>query len=380
MLLGSALHIGGAERVIANLAKYLDRDCFDVTVCHLKEQGSIGAELKDLGYNVVGIPSVRKGWRRYFSFRMLAHVMKAHRIDLVHSHTTYALTDTSLCRLTRVSAVKLVHTFHFGNYPNYPRQYQMMEWFASRAADRLVAVGQEQLRAISKTYGLRADRLQPIVNGVEAVTPRPSELWGQRILDKDRVVVGTICTFIEQKGLPDLLRVARELAASDEKAVFVVVGDGPLRAPIERECAALGLTDRVLFAGWQTDAAAAMMPLFDIFFQPSLWEAMSMVVLEAMAAGKPVVVTDVGDNRHVVRDAETGFVVPARDVNAMAAALRRLVRSASLRRDFGHAGRRRYEALYTVQAMTKRYEDLYLQVLDGASALSTPPPVASAKN
>lgn len=365
MLLGSALHIGGAERVIANLVKHIDRTRFNLTVCHLKEQGSIGAELKELGYSVVGVPSMRRGLRRYFSFRALGQVLKAHHIDLVHTHSTYALTDASLCRNIWPRGIRLVHTFHYGNYPNLPLRYRMLEWAASRVADRLVAVGREQLQAILNTYELPTDRLEVVVNGVETVEKKPDVEWGSQLVSGGRVVIGTICTFIEQKGLPDLLRVAAALKARNERALFVVVGDGPLRAEIEHQCRQLGLHDYVLFTGWKPEASATMMPLFDVFFQPSLWEAMSMVVLEAMASGKPVVVTDVGDNRHVVRHGETGFVVPARDVDAMANALQQLICSTKQRRAFGQAGWHRYEANYTAQAMTKRYEALYGEVVEG---------------
>lgn len=88
-----------------------------------------------------------------------------------------------------------------------------------------------------------------------------------------------------------------------------------------------------------------------------------MVVLEAMAAQKPVVVTDVGDNRHVVSHEKTGFVVPPKDVAKMANALQHLIASRELREEYGKAGRAKYERSYTVRAMAKQYEDLYDKAL-----------------
>jgi glycosyltransferase involved in cell wall biosynthesis len=364
MLLGSALHIGGAERVIANLAKYLDPTRFNVTICHLKEEGAVGAELKGQGYSVVGVPARREGIQRYLSFRALAKLLDTYRIELVHTHTTYALTDSSFCRVLGLSAVRLIHTFHFGNYPNLPLKYRMMERLASRVPDRLVAVGQEQLGSISAAYGLPTSRLHCIVNGVEAVDPRPDQEWSMRLREDDSVIIGTICTFIEQKGLPDLVRVAQALKMRNARARFVVVGDGPLRAEIERQCQSYGLEEYLLFAGWKPNAAVSMMPLFDIFYQPSLWEAMSMVVLEAMAAGKPVVATDVGDNGHVVLHGETGYVVSPRDIDGMVMALQSLIGSVEHQKAFGLAARRRYEDKYTVSAMAREYESVYMQVLE----------------
>jgi len=363
MLLGSALYIGGAERVIANLANYIDRKRFKVTICHLKERGHIGDELARAGHDVVGVARDPRGWRRYLSYRALAEIVRARGIELIHTHTHYALTDAALCRWTRSTGARLVHTFHFGNYPNLPRRYRLMEHIGARAADRLIAVGNDQRRRVAATYRLPEERLGLIPNGVEPLIATEDASWREQLRARDAVVVGTICTFIEQKGLPDLLKVARRVVDAGDNALFVVVGDGPLRPAIEAQCRAMGLAERVLFTGWKEAAARTMLPLFDIFFQPSLWEAMSMVVLEAMAAGKPVVATDVGDNRYAIRMDETGVVVPRGDVAAMASALSSLVRAPDRRRAFGEAGRRRFAAHYTVDTMTREYEALYLEVL-----------------
>jgi len=364
MLLGSALDTGGAERVIANLTRHLDKSQFNVTACHLvRPRGAIGDELVRDGYDVADVARDDRMIRRYFSFRALCRVAEARRIDVIHSHTHYALIDASLCSLAMWRRIKVVHTFHYGNYPHVPARYRFLEGFGSRVADRLVAVGIEQQKLVRSTYGLSGDRVDVVTNGVDATSAPVDPAWRERLRSSGAVVIGTICTFIEQKGLPDLLKVAVELNRAGANVLFVVVGDGVLRTQIEQQCRALDLSERVLFTGWKQAASSTMLPLFDVFFQPSLWEAMSMVVLEAMAAGKPIVATDVGDNRHVVRDGETGFIAQRSDVPTMVNALRRLVESPELRRTFGESGRRRHAEHYTVDLMTRRYERLYLDVL-----------------
>jgi glycosyltransferase involved in cell wall biosynthesis len=273
------------------------------------------------------------------------------------------LNDAALCRLALSRQVKVVHTFHFGNYPHIPARYRLLEGIASRAADRLVAVGIEQAKRVRSTFGLPERHVDVIANGVECKAAAVDDEWRVKLSSRQSVVIGTICTLIEQKGLPDLLRVAGALKQGGVNAVFVVVGDGVLRRQVEQQCAALGLSDTVLFSGWKTNASASMLPLFDVFFQPSLWEAMSMVVLEAMAAGKPVVATDVGDNRHAVVDGDTGFILERGDVAGMSGQLRRLIESPELRQAMGAAGRARHAAHYTVDAMARRYERLYLDVI-----------------
>jgi glycosyltransferase involved in cell wall biosynthesis len=363
MLLASALHTGGAERVIANLVRHVDRDRFRVTVCHLKNRGRIGEELAHEGFDVVGVQREGRPVLRYLTFRNLDRVLRERRIDLIHTHTHYALADAMLTRLSNWRPIKLVHTFHFGNYPHLPGRYLMLEGLGARAADRLVAVGVEQSKAVCSTFNLDRHRVDVIVNGAEPGKTPVDETWRERLRQPGALVIGTICTFIEQKGLPDLLRVAAELKSRRVHAKFVVVGDGPLRERIEAECRAQGLAGDVFFTGMLHDASSSILPLFDVFFQPSLWEAMSMVVIEAMAAGRPVVATDVGDNRHVVIDGECGRICPPRDVAAMSRALEELARSPELRERLGAAGRRRYSQLYTVQEMARAHEQMYADVL-----------------
>ena len=112
----------------------------------------------------------------------------------------------------------------------------------------------------------------------------------------------------------------------------------------------LGLAEHVRLLGWVPQASDCVLPSCDIFVQSSLWEAMSIVVLEAMAAGKAMVVTRVGENPSVVVEGETGITVPPADPEAMAIALRRLLKDQALRQRLGHAARERYEEIVHHQA------------------------------
>lgn len=362
LLVASSLHIGGAERVIANLAKCLDKDRFRVTVCHLLEKGVIGEELEKLGVPIIGVRRHGDPLRRYLSFLELRKIVKEHDIDLLHSHTTYSLCDSSLCRIT-THGIRTVHTFHRGNYPDYDRRYMRMEKFFSRFSDQLVAVGIEQGKKISSAYQFPSNRLLTILNGVEDTPAVVDSTWAERLKKDGRLVIGSISTLIEQKGISYLLDAAREVLRTGAKPMFVIIGEGQLRPQLEEQCRTLGLEDSVLFTGWIPNAASRVMPLFDIFVQPSLWEAMSMVVLEAMAASRPVVVTDVGDNRHVVESGRSGLVVTPGDCRSLAEALLNLIQSSEQRKQFGAAARARFESQYTARRMAEKHEDLYTRLL-----------------
>lgn len=364
LILTSSLCIGGAERVIANLARHIDRNLFNLTICHLKERGEIGDELVENGIRVVGIPQETSKYGRYLTFRHVRRIVLEHNIDLLHTHTTYSLVDGALVRL-RGTRAKMVHTFHFGNYPKYVKRYMWMERLFGRIPDRLVAVGVEQKEAIKATYGFANDRMVTISNGVEPVRASIDPLWKGKLADIGRPLIGTICTLTEQKGLGYFLEVAKKMVDQGSDAYFVIVGDGNLRTYLEDRCRQLRLDDRIVFTGWMKNATSAILPLFDVFVQSSLWEAMSMAVLEAMAAARPVVVTDVGDNRHVVMDGHTGFVVPPKNVDTMVHAINRLMQSPAQRKQLGEAGLRRFEENYSASVMTRRYQELYREVLAG---------------
>lgn len=363
MILASALYIGGAETIIRYLAHAIDRQRFNVTVCHLeRKRGVIGDDLHREGIDIVGILKPASSDVDYLTFLKLLKVFRAKRVDVVHTHTTQGLVDSCLCKLL-MPRLRVVHTFHFGNYPHMRKSLIWMERIFSRLADRLIAVGDVQRRQIQALYGFSDAQISTVWNGVSLRSGSDASSFRCKLDAENCILIGTIATFILQKGLGDLLDVAKAIRDSGRKAIFVIVGEGQLRAELEAKRKLLGLENNVVFAGWMANAAEVALPAFDIFFQPSLWEAMSMVILEAMAAGKPVVATSVGENSKVIEDGIDGLLVQPRDISGMAAALGRLIDDAALRVRLGAAARAKVEQRLTVEHMTKAYEAIYSDLM-----------------
>lgn len=359
LIVASHLWIGGAESVIQHLAEGIDRNRFTLTVCCLKQRGSLGDELLRRGVDVVSFAEdTPHGRIDYLTFLKLRKLIRARAIEIVHTHTTHGLFDATLCSLL-MPTVKVLHTFHFGNYPHAQRRILWMERICSRMADRLFAVGEVQRKQIQAVYGLRDHQIGTIYNGVPVGKYHGDQAFRHKVGGEHAVIIGTIATLITQKGLTYLLDVAKEIQASGRKAVFVIVGEGHLRAELEAKRDQLGLQDTVVFTGWVKNAADVALPAFDIFFQPSLWEAMSMVVLEAMAAGKPVVATRVGENGHILENGVDGLLVDAKDIAGMAAALERLIDDAALRMRLGQMARNKAQERFTIGHMVKAYQDVY---------------------
>jgi glycosyltransferase involved in cell wall biosynthesis len=358
LILASSLWIGGAETVIRHLALNLDRRRFNVTVGHLKARGHIGDAIAAAGVDIIGIPPPPNGRIDYFTFRKVLRLVRERNIDVIHTHTTHGLLDACLCKLL-TRGLRVVHTFHFGNYPHTQARLIWIERICSRIADRLYAVGDTQKAQLQRVFGFKDGDISTIWNGVTMPTGSGDAELRRKAGAEGRPLIGTIATYIEQKGLFDLLDVARRIKDRGVDVAFAVVGEGHLRPRLEARRRELGLDDTVSFTGWLTNAADVALPTFDIFFQPSLWEAMSVVVLEAMAAAKPLVVTRVGENPRVVDDGTTGLLADAGDIGGMADALVRLLDDPALARRLGAAARQRVDQHFSVAHMVSAYQCAY---------------------
>lgn len=361
MLSIAGMHHGGAERVVATLCNNLDKDKYSVIVSWRTSRGQIGEDLVAQGFEVIGLPELKPDVTPYRRFLVLKQQLKDRRIDIIHTHDTGALTDAAQCRLMG-SKVKLVHTFHFGNYPNLKRSNLAMEMIFSRVANSLVPVGFEQAKLICKTLHLSLAKLETIYNGVESpVSDVQDDFLApyRKKIDENAVIIGSISTLTEQKGITYLLDVAEMLKSRGVNCVFFIAGDGPLRQELENKCKELNITDMVYFLGWVPNAVSNLLPSLDIFCQSSLWEANSIVLLEAMATGVPIVTTDVGESKHVVDEGVNGRVVEPRDTKSMAEALIGLINNPERRKTMAENSQNKYLNKYTIDKMVGSYEALY---------------------
>lgn len=360
-MVNSTLHIGGAEQVAACLAERLGNDSLTVSACYLKEPGLIADQMLRGGVDLVPVPGLRPGERDYLTSLKLRRLILERNIEVIHTHDIHGLIDGAACRLM-MRGLRHVHTFHFGNYPHRRIRHKLIEGGLWRIPDAVVAVGHAQAAAIRSCYGLPADRLRVIWNGVEdPMQSPPGEPLDVRIRP-GVPVIASISTLIQQKGLTHLLEAAAMLKQSGESFQLLIAGDGGLKQALHEQARQLQLGEHVTFLGWVPQASRRVLPMCDIFVQSSLWEAMSVVVLEAMAAAKPLVVTSVGENPHVVLADETGLVVPPADPGSLANGLRRLLREVDLRDKLARAARARYQDLFTTRHMIAAHEELYREL------------------
>jgi len=366
-----SMHIGGAENAVVHLARGLDRRRFEVSLRCTNMLGVLADQLVSEGVDVELAGTDRRSKLRYFTPWFLWRAISRWRPDVVHSHGTPGLLHTG--PLAAIGAAPpWVHTFHYGNYPLANAREMAAERLFAREASQLVAVSEVQRHSIIRHHRVPAGAIETVINGVDAnraVTDAAVRAERRREFGfaDDAIVVGCVAVLTRQKGITHLLAAARQLIADDPRIHFLIAGGGPLEAALREESHALGLDGRVVFTGWRQDNLALLSAL-DVWVMSSLWEAMPLALLEAMAARRPIVVTDVGDNRMVVDGGACGLLVPAADPGAIAAAVRQHLHDPAAARAMAERAHSRFRAHFTTRQMLDRYEAIYSRLAGPVSS------------
>lgn len=282
--------------------------------------------------------------------------------DLVHAHLPLAGVVARLAG--RLAGVPVVYTEHNLQERYHPLTRRANAWTWGWQ-DRVVAVSGEVAASIRRHLGERVT-IQVVRNGIEVGSAPPAErvLAVRRRFDlRDGApVVGTVAVLRSQKRLDIWLRAARRIADELPAARFLIVGDGPLRSELEEEAQRLGLAERVRFAGLQEDVAP-FFAAFDLYLMSSQFEGLPLALLEAMAAGVPVVATAVGGIPEALADGHEGVLVAAGDADVLAGEAVRLLAAPDRRRTMAAAARRRVEADFGIARMARELEEIYVDVL-----------------
>lgn len=353
----NTLDTGGAEQVVLNLARHIDRDAFRMQVCGLAGEGPLAEEFRRLGVRVHALrrrPGVDPG----LCLR-LARLMRRERIDIVHTHNAGPWLYGGLA--AKLVGARLVHTEHSNLFPHQRRLRRAERWLA-RWTDALIADSEKVKRQLVEGQGVPAAKVRVVVNGVDTHRfnggPSAPEARQTLHVNGTGVVIGTVGRLVPVKDHRTLLEAFRRVVEARPASYLVLVGDGPMRGELVGLAGLLGIGERVRFLGERLDIPA-LLQAFDVFALSSLSEGMPLTVLEAMAAGKPVVATNVGGIPEAVIEHQTGLLVPPRDPERMAQALLRLLDDEALRGAFGHRGQARARERFDLRQMVETYESAY---------------------
>lgn len=358
------LRPAGAERCVYELATRLPGERFVVEVLALRG-GAVEQSLRQAGVpvhvlGVAGKLDVRK-------LPGLVRILRQGRFDILHTHLFHAdLVGRPAGKLAKVP--HLVHSVHVAEHRFRPWQFAwagLTDW----ACDRTVCVSAGVRDHHSRRSGLSPGRYVVIHNGIDTVRYQPDPSRRQE-LRRQWGVAGdeVLCVFVgrldEQKGIPELLDSFAVAGRGNPRLKLVLAGQGPLEELVRWRIEQAGLAGRARLLGFTQDVPGVL-SAGDIFLQPSRWEGFCLAAAEAMAAGLPVVGTDVAGLNEVVSAGQTGILCPVGDVPALSATILRLADDKGFRAALGLAGMQRVKERFSVERFVARHAELYEAVMAG---------------
>ncbi len=367
MLVAIGLGVGGTETHILELASRLDRSRFTVTVCALKSGGTMVQELEKRGVRVLSLDGTGKLDARVIV--RLFKLLRAEQPDVVQAFLFWANVAARACgRILR--AFPVISSYH---------DEVVREGWLVRLVDRLTLTWTDRIvccsgavgRSVVSRIGGKIEQCTIIPFGVdieqfEATAAATRRELGLRDSQK---VIGTVCRLVEpKKGLRFLLQAMAVLARKygQPPCQLLIVGDGPSRQELELLRDQLKLSTWVVFSGSRRDIPRVLHAV-DAFVLPSLYEGFGIAILEAMAAGKPVIATAVGGIPEFVLSGETGLLVEPGNVEALADAIDQLLSHPQQAQTMGVKGRIRAGESYHISTVVRQHEQVYTACLAQAS-------------
>jgi L-malate glycosyltransferase len=363
LLMARQLDLGGSERQMTEIAKALDRSRFEPHVGCFRPEGLRGRELQAAGIPIAHLPvysfvspgAISGAWQ-------LARYIRRHKIQLVLTYD-YPLT---------VFAVPVAHFFTSAMVLSsarshrdlIPSNYLKLIRKTDRLVDAIVVNCEFLRRHLEKDENVPASRIQLCYNGIDleqfqaGTSPRPDAL------PPGAFVIGVVCALRPEKGLSTLLKAFAGIRNARPGLKLAIVGSGPMSEPLQAEARALDIWDSCVFAPG-TKHVADWLRAIDIFVLPSLSEAFSNSLMEAMACGCCAVASNVGGNPELVRNGETGLLFEARDAAGLTAALRTLIENEPLRERLRTAGERMLHARFSIRTSAERMGEIFASLIEG---------------
>ena len=367
--------IGGTEQVIRQLIGGLDNTRYENhIVCIDGELGALGADLQATGipcHLLHRQPGLDRALIR--SLRSLTH---QHDIDIVHGHQYTPYVYAVLSAL--FSGQRVVFTEHGRFHPDSASwKRRLVNPLLGMATDAIVAISAATRDALASYEWFPRSSVQVIYNGIDAASadiaagvspakPDRDVLRDRLGIAADMPVFGTISRLDSIKNQAMMIDAFAELIETHPRCRLLLVGDGPERAALESQVDRLGVTEQVIFAGYQSPPDA-WLAVIDHFLLTSFSEGTSMTLLEAMAARKACVVTHVGGNPELVTDRHDGLLIDSDDRPALLGAMRALLDEPDLADRLGTAARDTYQARFRIEHMIAGYDAVYQSILPDAS-------------
>lgn len=360
----TTLPVGGAEHVLLSTLANLDKKKYESLVCCIQDKGVLGDQVIKMGFPLKELHLMqKKGWDGNV-VRELSRIIREEQIDLVHSHLYHANLYSRLAAWR--SGVPAVITVH-NTYLKRKWYRHLLNRFLAKVTGAIIAVSNDIKADIIKYDKVPEKLVHIIPNGIDltrAVSTLSYADARQKLgLSVDDFVLGTVGRLEEQKGQRHLVDAVGQLKAAGVSAKLLIIGDGRLRQNLESQIQRLGIQDRVKLLGTRKDVADILKAL-DLFVMPSLWEGLSLAMLEAMAAGVPVVATDVGGVSQVFGNNEYGYRIQPGSVEELVDKITYCLNNKEDVASVAKKGQQLVGEKYSSQNMVRNLEQIYQALLN----------------
>ncbi len=356
----SRLPVGGVENMLLKLISAYDKKRFHASVCCIMEGGEIADELERAGYKVEILDKMKRHGFDPGAVHALYRLLKRENIHILRTHQYHANLYGRIAGILSGVPIMIPSFHNLSEYPRKPRLHKRaFNYFLGFFSDAMVAVSNAVASDMIRFDRTNPEKITVVYNGVpiERYNITMSRMEARRIhgLPLNGILTGSVGRLTDQKGQRYLIDA---LSSLDGKSL-VIAGDGHLRSKLQEHANQLKVACK--FAGTVSpEKIPSFLRALDIFCFPSLWEGLPNALVEAMAAGLPVVASDIPPHREVLGDA--GIFVPPGDKDAIANALKRLINDSSLREALGiKAGER--AKLFTIENAVKKYENIFEDIL-----------------
>ena len=355
---------GGAETLAIRLADKLDKTKFDVYLCSLSDEGPLRKliEKKKIKFFTL---NTKGGKDVSLIYKLLKAVLK-YKISIIHTHNHGPLLYTFLVRIF-LKKIFHVHTEHINMAKelSYSRKDHFYNKIIYKSLDGFISIANHLTHDFKNLYNLKKAKVTTILNSIEINNNKkifPQSIRQEFSLDKDSPIIGNISALRAQKNHETLIKAMRLVVQKIPNAILLIAGEGEDAPNLKKNVGNLGLTKSVKFLGYRSDVDN-LLAQFDIFVLSSLYEGLPLCILEAMAAGKPIVATDADGTNEVVKDGETGLLVPLKQPKQFAEAILSILSNPDRAAKMGKAARKLVEEQHNMGKMISQYEEFYEKLL-----------------
>lgn len=363
------LEVGGIQRLLLEIVRRLNKDRFRPLVYSFQPGGMLEKDLADAGAIMMG-----RDFKHHKNpleigpgIQHLQGIMRGERVDILH--TQNFITHTFGCLPAKLAGVPVVvNTVH--SMELWKKWFHLtIDRLTYEVSDKIIAVSEAVKRYLIEKERLDPEKIVVIYNGI---APEPfkrgvdieEKRMGLR-LDRGSLVIGMVARLVPRKGAQILLEAVPTILAQEPSVHFLFVGDGPLKEQLMHRAMRLSISDRVSFLGTRSDVPE-LLQIMHLFVFPSLErEGFGLALVEAMAAGKPVVATRLGSIPEVVEEGATGLLVPPGDSDALADAILAILHDRERAKEMGKRGRGRALARFDVATTARKLEGIYHALLEG---------------